>query len=267
MATGYRLHASLMHWLPPNGALHGTALDHLLGANLAIVFWIFVAAQILLVLALLRRRSSGANLSQTPPTSSRAILILDYAALAAFIALYLWMLVSSHRLWAARREMPAVQNAIRVEVTGVQFQWYFRYPGADGIFGRTDPRLVSAPMGNPLGLDPSDSHSADDIIAPILVLPAGRTVDLSLRAMDVIHGFFVPGMRLKQDAIPGMTGLLEFTPVTPGDYVILCSQVCGLGHARMQARLRVVSPADYDQWLAARERTALRNAAASGTAP
>jgi cytochrome c oxidase subunit 2 len=67
-----------------------------------------------------------------------------------------------------------------------------------------------------------------------------------------MHGFFVPGMRLKQDAIPGMPGELRFTPTTPGDYSILCSQVCGLGHSRMQARLRVVSPEQYQTWLAAR---------------
>lgn len=241
-----------MHWLPPNGALHGFALDRLLNINLAIGFWLFVAAQALLVLALLRRRSSRAAQSSAQP--ARALLILDYAALAAFAGLYLWMLVSGHRLWAARRESAAAPHAVRVEVTGVQFQWYFRYPGSDGLYGRTEPALVSAPNGNPLGLDPKDPHSRDDIVSAILVLPAGRPVELTLRSQDVIHGFFIPGMRLKQDAIPGMTGHIQFTPVTPGDYVILCSQVCGLGHARMQARLRVVSPADYDRWLAARER-------------
>jgi cytochrome c oxidase subunit 2 len=61
-------------------------------------------------------------------------------------------------------------------------------------------------------------------------------------------------MRLKQDAMPGMDGDLQFTPIIPGDYPILCSQVCGLGHGRMQARLRVVSQSDYDRWFAARER-------------
>jgi cytochrome c oxidase subunit II len=244
-----------MHWLPPNGALHGFALDRLLNANLAIVFWLFVAAQILLVLALVRRRSSRA--ASKP---SQVLLLIDYAALAAITGLYLWMLVSGHRLWAARREAPAPPNAVRVEVTGVQFQWYFRYPGPDGIYGRTQSTLVSAPTGNPLGLDPQDPHSRDDIVSAILVLPAGYPVDLTLRSQDVIHGFFIPGMRLKQDVIPGMIGHLQFTPVTPGDYAILCSQVCGLGHARMQARLRVVSPGDYNQWLAARERIVAESA-------
>jgi cytochrome c oxidase subunit II len=243
-----------MNFLPSNGALNGTALDHLLRLNLAIVFWLFVAAQILLVLALFRRASARSSTTTAKPT--RTLLVLDCTALLAITALYIWMLVSSHRLWAASREQTPAAQPVQVEVTGVQFQWYFRYPGADGIYGATRPNLVSAPTGNPLGLDPSDPASHDDIVSAILILPADRPVDLHLRAQDVIHGFFVPGMRLKQDAIPGMTGMLQFTPTTPGDYPILCSQVCGLGHYRMQARLRVVSAAQFETWIAAREHAA-----------
>jgi cytochrome c oxidase subunit II len=245
-----------MDFLPPNGALHGAALDHLLGINLAIVFWLFVAAQILLLVALLPRRSSSAAHISGPAAHPRAWLLIHTLPLVAISVLYLWMLVSSHRLWAARREAVPAAHPVQVEVTGVQFQWYFRYPGPDGIYGATRPAFVSAPAGNPLGLDPADPHSADDIVSSILVLPANRPIDLTLRSQDVIHGLFIPGMRLKQDAIPGMVGRLQFTPAIPGDYPILCSQVCGLGHARMQARLRVVSPADYDRWLATREHAA-----------
>jgi cytochrome c oxidase subunit II len=238
-----------MNWLPPNGALHGSAFDHLLGLNLAIVFWLFVVAQVLIVVALFRR-ASGSNDAKP----GRALLIIDYAVLLAITGLYLWMVASSHRLWAASREQPSASSAVQVEVTGVQFQWYFRYPGRDGIYGATQPTLVSAPTGNPLGLDPADPNSADDVVSSILMLPARQPVDLTLRAQDVIHGFFVPGMRLKQDAIPGMPGQLHFTPDAPGDYAILCSQVCGLGHYRMQARLRVVTPDQFNAWLASHER-------------
>ncbi len=136
----------------------------------------------------------------------------------------------------------------------MQFDWYFRYPGRDGVYGETKPKLVSAPTGNPLGLDPADEHGADDVVSSVMMLPVGQPVEITLRTQDVIHGFFVPGMRLKQDAIPGMTGHLQFTPETPGDYVILCSQVCGLGHYRMQARMRVVSADEFDRWLAGREK-------------
>jgi cytochrome c oxidase subunit II len=164
------------------------------------------------------------------------------------------MMFTSHKLWADSRESMENPQAVEVEVTGVQFQWYFRYAGADGLPGTTRADLINAPAGNPLGVDPADPHGADDIVSAILMLPAGRPVDVTLRSIDVIHGFSIPGMRVKQDAIPGMTGHVRFTPTVAGDYPILCTQVCGLGHYRMQARLRVVAAADYERWLAARER-------------
>jgi cytochrome c oxidase subunit 2 len=246
-----------MNFLPPNGALHGSALDQLLRWNLTIVFWLFVAAQILIVLALITRlRARPAQPEDAHPR--RTYVLVHLLPLLTITALYFWMLVSSHRLWAAGREQAPAAHPIAVEVTGVQFDWYFRYPGPDGVYGATRPTLVSAPTGNPLGLDPADPHSADDIVSSILILPAGQPVDLRLQSLDVIHGFFIPGMRLKQDAIPGMLGHLQFTPATPGDYPILCSQVCGLGHYRMQARLRVVTLAQFNAWLAGRERALAR---------
>ena len=74
----------------------------------------------------------------------------------------------------------------------------------------------------------------------------------SLRSLDVIHGFFLPDMRLKQNAVPGQLLHVHFTPVREGRYAVLCSQLCGLGHARMQAQLRVVSASAYQAWLDAR---------------
>ena len=247
-----------MHWLPPNGALHGLALDHLLRWNLSAMFWLFVAAQVLILAAMFLRRDSGVTARSA---SARIVLFAEALPLLAISALYAWMMFSSHKLWAARREGSPRSESLQVEATGVQFQWYFRYPGSDGQYGALRPDLVNAPAGNPLGLDPQDPHSADDVVSSVLMLPAGRTVDLRLRSQDVIHGFFIPGMRLKQDTIPGMPGRLTFTPTVPGDYPILCSQVCGLGHARMQARLRVVSQAEYDRWLAAREQVRQAEAA------
>ena len=77
----------------------------------------------------------------------------------------------------------------------------------------------------------------------------------------MIHGFFIPGMRVKQNAVPGLVLHIHFTPEVPGDYPILCTQVCGSGHARMQAVLRVVSPGEYEAWLTAREHRLLRSGA------
>ena len=228
--------------MPPNAALHGVAVDVLMRWNLLALLLCFVLAHLWLIFAILRRREARAF-----PASVR------WALLAGLCAMYVWMAITAQRLWAVNRfEGPSLE-AMQVEVVGQQFQWYFRYPGADAAFGATRPALVSAAAGNPLGIDPNDARGADDMVSSVLVLPVNREVDLRLRSLDVIHGFFIPSMRLKQNAVPGLVLHVHFTPTTVGTYSILCSQVCGLGHARMQAQLRVVSAQEFQDWLKTRE--------------
>jgi cytochrome c oxidase subunit 2 len=86
-----------------------------------------------------------------------------------------------------------------------------------------------------------------------LVLPVGREVDLRLHAQDVIHGFAVPELRVKQNAVPGQNFHVHFTPTKVGSYAVLCTQLCGMGHYRMNATLRVVSEAEFERWLAGKE--------------
>ena len=86
-----------------------------------------------------------------------------------------------------------------------------------------------------------------------MFLPVHRQVDLTLRAVDVIHSFFVPNMRFKQDAVPGLAIHMHFTPEQIGDYEIACAELCGLGHYKMHGMVKVVSQEDFDKWLAARE--------------
>jgi cytochrome c oxidase subunit II len=229
-------------WMPPNGARHGIAVDRLMKANLLALGICFVIAHLWMVAALLRRRRHDPSVWKT-----------EILPLTLLCFLYVAMAVAAQRLWATDRfEGPSLE-ALQVEAVGVQFQWYFRYPGYDETFGATRLQLVRPAAGNPLGLDPKDSHASDDVVSSELVLPAGREVDLRLRSHDVIHGLFIPGMRLKQNAVPGMVLHVHFTPITAGEYDIVCSQICGLGHSRMQAKLRVVSPGAYRDWMAGRE--------------
>jgi len=239
------LSAARVWWMPPDGALHGIAIDRLMWWNLVALGLLFVAAHVLLFAAMVHRKKAHAQ-----PRSS---LRKEWIGLAGLTLMYAWMAISAQRLWATIRYQGAAPGALQVEVTGEQFQWYFRYPGDDGVFGNTRPDLISAPAGNPLGLDRTDPRGNDDIVSSALVLPAGREVDLGIRSIDVIHGFFIPGMRPKQNAVPGMEMHIHFTPTGAGDYSILCSQVCGLGHARMQTHLRVVPAGEYAAWLASHE--------------
>jgi cytochrome c oxidase subunit II len=230
-------------WMPPNAAAHGVAVDRLMRWDVGVMALCFLLAQIVLVWLFLRPRRKS-----SPPSTRRA----EFAPLTLLIALYIVMAVTAEYLWAHERFEGPAPAALRVEVVAQQFQWYFHYPGSDAAYGTSQPQLVNAALGNPIGLDPADEHGKDDIVSSELVLPVNREVDLQLRSLDVIHGFFVPQMRLKQNAVPGDTLHVHFTPVREGTYPILCSQVCGSGHARMQAHMRVVSQSAYDAWLASR---------------
>jgi cytochrome c oxidase subunit 2 len=229
--------------LPTDASAHGPALDHHLLLNLWIALSLLALAHVILLLGLILRRHSEA-------TSLKRI---EYVPLAALALLFTFLTIKAERLWAATRYTGASLTAMQVEVTGVQFAWYFRYPGLDATFGITRPQLVAPGEGNPLGLDPTDPHSADDITSSQLVLPANREIDLALNAQDVIHGFSIPELRLKQNAVPGQTIHIHFTPTTPGTYAILCTQLCGLGHYRMNATLRIVPPNEFANWLASHQ--------------
>jgi cytochrome c oxidase subunit 2 len=231
-------------FLPTDASAHGPALDHHLLLNLWIALTLLALAHLILLLGLLaHRRTEATNLWR-----------IEYLPLAALALLFATLTIKAERLWAATRYTGADPTALQVEVTGVQFAWYFRYPGPDATFGATRPQLVAPGEGNPIGLDPADPHSTDDFVTSELVLPANHQVDLRLNAQDVIHGFSIPEMRLKQNAVPGQTIHIHFTPTTPGTYAILCTQVCGLGHYRMNANLRVLPPSEFAAWLAIKEK-------------
>jgi cytochrome c oxidase subunit 2 len=234
--------------LPVDASAHGPALDHQLLLSLWIALALLALAHLILLIGLLARRSTAQN----------NVWRVEYLPLAALALLFAILTIKAERLWASTRYTGADPTALQIEVTGVQFAWYFRYPGSDATFGITRPQLVAPGEGNPIGLDPADPHSADDFVSSELVLPANRQVDLRLNAQDVIHGFSIPQMRLKQNAVPGQTIHLHFTPTLPGTYAILCTQVCGLGHYRMNANLRVLPPAQFAIWLASKQKQAIQ---------
>jgi cytochrome c oxidase subunit 2 len=235
---------ALLPLLPADASAHGPALDHHLLLNLWIILALATLAHVLLLVGLALRRASEA----------RHLWTIEFLPLALLGIIFAALTIHAERLWAATRYTGASPEAMQVEVTGMQFAWYFRYPGPDATFGVTRPQLASPAEGNPVGIDPADPHSADDLVTSEFVLPVGREIDLRLQAQDVIHGFSVPELRLKQNAIPGETIHIHFTATAPGTYAILCTQLCGIGHYRMNANLRVLSPDDFRAWLTAKEK-------------
>jgi cytochrome c oxidase subunit II len=138
-----------------------------------------------------------------------------------------------------------------VRVVGEQFAWNFHYPGNDKMFGRTNPTLVNTAT-NPLGLDRGDAAGADDIAFGELHVPVNRPVIVDVTSKDVIHSFFIPVMRVKQDAIPGMRIPVWFTPTVEGTYEVACAQLCGNNHYAMRAIMYVEPQEKVEAWMAER---------------
>ncbi|MFQ5494029.1 MAG: cytochrome c oxidase subunit II [Phycisphaerae bacterium] len=135
-----------------------------------------------------------------------------------------------------------------VRVMAEQFAWNFHYPGPDGKFGKLSIDQIDLAV-NPLGIDPSDPHGKDDIVGAELHIVKDRPVIAELTSKDVIHSFFIPVMRVKQDVIPGMRIPVWFQAVASGNYEIACAQLCGNNHYSMKALLVIhESQSQLDEW-------------------
>jgi cytochrome c oxidase subunit II len=159
-------------------------------------------------------------------------------------------------LWAkAVGKFPSEQDSTVIRLTAEQFTWNSRYPGADSVFGKQDIRLVGS--DNPLGYVDSDPHGQDDRTPnpKDIHAPVGKPVIIYLTSKDVIHSFQLDPMRVTQDAIPGMSIPLHFTPNKVGRYQIQCAQLCGSGHATMDGIFTVDTAEDYQKWLAENTKT------------
>ncbi len=184
-----------------------------------------------------------------------ALMAVAEAVLLAAFALPFW-----HRQIDAAAD-PADVFVLRV--VGQQFQWNVHYAGPDGVFGRTSPALVDDVL-NTLGLDNDDPAGKDDITTlNQLHLPAGRPIRVNLSSKDVIHSFFLPEFRVKQDAIPGMFVPVRFRPTMTTaefrertgdperDFEIACAQLCGINHYTMRGFVTVEPQGEFDAWYAA----------------
>jgi cytochrome c oxidase subunit II len=230
--------------IPPAITAVGAAVDHQYNLTLYVTGVVFVLSQLGLALAVFKFRDRGQRV-----TFTRGNNTLEVLWTSATIILFLGLGFLGRKAWADVRFTDAGASAIPIEVTTNQFVFNFRYAGPDGKFGRLDPKLISASTGNPLGLDPDDPVGKDDIVVPTLTVPVNRQIQLLIRSQDVIHNFYVRELRLQQDAVPGMEIPIHFTAEKIGQYEVVCTQLCGLGHSRMHTYLNVVSDADYDAFL------------------
>jgi cytochrome c oxidase subunit II len=238
---------------PPPPAITdvGHEVDHQYNLTLYVAGIVFILSQLGLAWVIFRYRDRGQKAHYTHGNNTFEVLWTT-----ATIVLFLGLGLMARKAWAEVHFTEAAANAIQVEVTANQFVFNFRYPGPDGKFGRLDPKFISSSTGNPVGVDPSDPAGKDDIVVPTLTVPVDREVELLIRSQDVIHNFYVRELRLQQDAMPGLVIPMHFTATKIGQYEIVCTQLCGLGHYRMRSFLNVVSAADYEKFLKDQEQPA-----------
>ncbi len=189
------------YWLPPLISEHGHRVDNLINAIHVFMALLFVGWGVFFVLSLVKfRRREGAAASYELIKAKPS----KYVEVAVIVIELVLLFVFSMPVWADyKHEPPAPDDRMELRAIGEQFQWDFHYPGADGIFGRTDAKFISGT--NPIGLDEDDPAAKDDIqTINELHIPVGKPIYVRITSKDVIHSFSIPAVRVKQDAIPGM---------------------------------------------------------------
>lgn len=249
--------------LPINVSVHGGEIDEVISLLHWLMLFLFIGWGLFFLYTLYRFSASRNPKADYAGVKSHVSSGLEVAvALIEFVLLIGFALP----IWANRvNDVPnKADGAEEIRVVAQQFAWNIHYPGNDGIFGARDVNLVDE-ESNPIGLDKSDPNAADDFTTiNQLHIPVNKQIRIDLSSKDVIHSFFLPEFRVKQDAIPGMSIPLWFeATMTSEDYLetlvgsaregkgfeIACAQLCGLGHYRMQGFLTVHSEEDYTAWL------------------
>ncbi len=201
-------------------------IDHLIWVITAIVgFWFLLAEAVFFYLIIRYAARDGVRaqyVAGEDPKEKRWVAVPHYLTLAFDV----WIIFSAISVWQeVKQTMPQADETVRV--IAQQWAWTFIHPGADGQL-----------------------DTADDIrLVDELHVEKGKTIHFELQSRDVLHSFSVPVFRLKQDVIPGRTIRGWFKTTQAGAYDIQCTEICGIGHAIMPARIIIESPEDHAAWL------------------
>jgi cytochrome c oxidase subunit II len=210
----------LIDWFPPLASSWARPVDTLYLVTLGIAVPIFVLVMTVAIYSVVRFRARPGDTRDGAPVHGSARLEVVWVAvpflIVSALAAYSWIVLDDIEARSPQ--------ALRVDVRGQQFAWTFQYPQRGG--------------------PPVQSEQ--------LVLPVGRQADFRIQASDVIHSFWVPAFRIKQDAVPGLKTETRTTPTRVGSFDVVCAELCGAGHATMRQTVRVLPPAEFDRWLASR---------------
>ena len=271
--------------LPLNASSHGLMIDNMISWVHWVMLILFVGWGIYLVIAVIKFSAKSNPQADYHGVQSHFSHYIEYGVL--IIEAFLLIGLSIPLYAQLKTTLPNDNDVHHVRIIAQQFAWNIHYPGADGKFGKTNIKLVDE-ESNPIGLDRNSPYGADDfVIINQMHLPVNRQVMIHLSSKDVIHSFGIPEMRIKQDAIPGMTIPFFFTPtMTSSDfltkiknterfnpkgnygfdketwknlnnksknefrgYQIACAQLCGNSHYNMRGFVTIETEEEYHAWL------------------
>lgn len=210
-----------INWNGQEGSTAAPEIDDLLNAMIVISSFVFALVVVMLGYALIKFRAKPGDESDGEPIHGNTRLEVAWTLIPTVIVLfaagYSWSVLDSI-------EEPA-ENPLTVDVFSQQFAWSFGYPGKDMAFSEGE-----------------------------LHVPVNRQVHFKMHAQDVIHSFWVPEWRIKKDNVPGITTTAIVTPDKVGTYQLVCTELCGFGHATMRAKVVVESPKEFQKWVGELER-------------
>ncbi len=204
--------ALLIPWLPVAAGKEAQRIDFVFWFTTAIAIGVFAVVAAVLTFEVWKFRARPGDDSDGPPTHGHTGLEIAWTTVPAVLVTAI-SIVSAVIL---SQNGHATANPFHVEVIGQQFAWTFTYPNG------------------------TSSGS--------LTIPEGRSTILDITSKDVIHSFWVPQLAQKQDAVPGQHNRLVITPVETGTFPVICTELCGLGHALMRSHVDILSPADFAKW-------------------
>lgn len=215
-----------MDWLPPAVSTYAVHIDRIFWVIFIVTGVILVTVEVALVYFLIKYRGREGRKAYYVEGNNRAEVIWTVTT----AVLVLTLAFASQRVWALVKDPGRFPtDALELDVTAEQFEWTITYPGLDGVLGTED----------------------DFARRNQLHVPVNRPVVVNLSSLDVIHSFFVPVFRVKQDAVPGLEGIRAwFEANQVGEYELACAELCGTGHTRMRARVFVHSQEGFDRWVA-----------------
>ena len=211
-------------WLPENVSTYGRDIDWLFH----LIYYITGITAILVFVAMLAflvmyRDRPGRRARYTHGNTTLEIVWTVVPSLILVILTFL-----SAPAWSRIKIQAPPASDFVVQVTAKQFNWQVTYPGPDGKFGTADDKTLLDEM-----------H-----------VPVNKVVHVHLKSQDVIHSFFVPQFRMKQDAVPGREIVQWFEVTKTGKYELPCAELCGFGHSGMRGWIYVHTPDDYKKWAA-----------------